>query len=1208
MILGTNINIWNFKEFIGALHKASVSVCRVSQKSPQSTLCSGWLITDELVIVPEYTVDRNSTDIKYECEFYYEGVTETIEAHLDPWTTHDQLSPAILQLSKKLPYRYVALEFTSIHEIVPLFILHYPGGVKELMISMGEVKNVEDKMFHHLADTEPGSSGAPIFSIRGHLIGMHEGSAQTEADIQVSANQGLTLHAMLDSLSLSPKWNEIASVHGLATAAASEPELADLDIVAEPEPADDNELLQQAAVNWHIDPEKLSVTQKKVLETYVINSDLPRWTLNSKDREKIIAEAGSVSVLRNARHQSDFGVSDAGQKAIDDILENPDHTVANINDEQLPYWLQASRWFGNIITDLPSPQVINKELQRRRIRNKLIQNTGTDFKGRKKELDDIAKWYQTKNPGPLIISGIGGIGKSALISKFAVGLPEDTLLYWLDFDRADLVPHDAVPILNSLIEQTTFQVAHFNSITVNPTTWKTDAETFGKAVSAIIQNNKPPLLVLDGFEIAQYSTRYNELWEVLQHIMNGLPALKVIVCGRAPVKALELKNKKADSMDLKGMRPTDAREWLKSHNITEPSIIEKVIEISRGIPLVLVLAAKLVEEKGDVMALPNTLPESMIEGYLYQRILDRVVNPSLVKIAQSILVVRRISPKMLNEVFKDQLPPEQTGQFVFQQLMQEMGLVNEKEKRSYDPITGPDELEELQIRPEVRKATLKLLGLQSKEKVAETDRRAMKWYEGLQSAEPKIHAEIVYHALRTDDLKTAASYWKPEIAKFLSEAVDEIPEDYKKARTWLQEKLSGTSPDLNLDAWELETYKKIRTIIETAPPRIIRGILSERLERTYSTSLFIYDAWMLEQEGMLKQAREKLALATVKDILVEFDRLVMGALFSIYDSQPDEAEEKLARAEKIANTLEKDEWGPRRLLVRSARIHIATDIGKELDLSKLSRELINTRRKSSDPDKIFLKPEDIMEPSLHRFYLRQTTPSSYKIMKIPSNPDELEGFILNINLTRGPHAKNNDYLIPGLEVIQKKDWYKDGLELKYLNEIQATEEVYLSFLAWKRWQLITTDLYLHDATMAIRYGTLKFDQTFLSILSTLAAFIHSPLIVGPELNIQTWILNAIQSIPGKSITLFPDDLACDRAVTLLEINSQLKDRGIEKLKKSIEIYQHDASKSSRNGLPFYELVDIQDPELKIVLLAILSPSPLEVLVRQVLGVSFKYKL
>lgn len=53
-----------------------------------------------------------------------------------------------------------------------VFTIHHPEG-KEKHISIGNVLRLEDKHFYHNLETRPGSSGAPILSKQGEVVGLH---------------------------------------------------------------------------------------------------------------------------------------------------------------------------------------------------------------------------------------------------------------------------------------------------------------------------------------------------------------------------------------------------------------------------------------------------------------------------------------------------------------------------------------------------------------------------------------------------------------------------------------------------------------------------------------------------------------------------------------------------------------------------------------------------------------------------------------------------------------------------------------------------------------------------------------------------------------------------------------------------------------------------------------------------------------------------
>ena len=113
------------------------------------------------------------------------------------------------------------------------------------------------------------------------------------------------------------------------------------------------------------------------------------------------------------------------------------------------------------------------------MRSRLLGIAGPDFRGRAEELGRLREWYKDQRAGPMVISGIGGVGKSALIARFATSLPANTLLLWLDFDRADLAPDDAVSVLGLLADQVTVQVEGFTAARWTLHHGRTGADRFG---------------------------------------------------------------------------------------------------------------------------------------------------------------------------------------------------------------------------------------------------------------------------------------------------------------------------------------------------------------------------------------------------------------------------------------------------------------------------------------------------------------------------------------------------------------------------------------------------------------------------------------------------------------------------------------------------------------------------------------------------------
>jgi hypothetical protein len=104
--------------------------------------------------------------------------------------------------------------------------------------------------------------------------------------------------------------------------------------------------------------------------------------------------------------------------------------------------------------------------------------------------------------------------------------------------------------------------------------------TISRAWRVRIKQALAPVLVLDGFEVAQYVQQHQEIWQVLDLILAQVPTLRVIVSGRAPVANLMLYGRPARTHHLKGMAREDAEAWLREHGIVDESVLAIVLDIS----------------------------------------------------------------------------------------------------------------------------------------------------------------------------------------------------------------------------------------------------------------------------------------------------------------------------------------------------------------------------------------------------------------------------------------------------------------------------------------------------------------------------------------------------------------------------------------------------------------------------------------------------
>jgi hypothetical protein len=93
-------------------------------------------------------------------------------------------------------YGYIPMSRASFAGRVfdPVFIIHHPNGeLKQVSLDDTELLNVEKVLLLYAADTEGGSSGAPVITRNGKLCGLHHAFRKDEGLINKHSNRAATL-------------------------------------------------------------------------------------------------------------------------------------------------------------------------------------------------------------------------------------------------------------------------------------------------------------------------------------------------------------------------------------------------------------------------------------------------------------------------------------------------------------------------------------------------------------------------------------------------------------------------------------------------------------------------------------------------------------------------------------------------------------------------------------------------------------------------------------------------------------------------------------------------------------------------------------------------------------------------------------------------------------------------------------------------------
>jgi hypothetical protein len=1082
MIIGAREQIFDGEAFAAGASRALRGVVRVSFGPREgNSFCTGWMLTPRLVIVPGYVATR-PTDVDPGASLpmrvqamkngrvaWQEEVTGEPE-WLGPGlvgASSPKGAIALLRLRTPRPNREIALSFETPEPGCFLSLLHFAGGRLAVCVSFGRLTAIGEPLLTYDADTLPGSGGAPVLDERWRLVAMHLIGNQ-------GGNQGLSRAALVEALQRSVAWPEIAKSHRIADVAAGRQQLQ-----AETEPSDPSEpkidrLLVRAALSASVNPRSLSADKAELLRPHVVNPSAKKWVLQPSVRQSVLRSVGSLEKLRK-RLPAKRGPKDASRRVVERILAGPPYDLASEDEESLSWWIQASRWFAGVAPSLPKPAEITRALERRRMRGRLEAIAGPGFRGRAGELSKLRKWFQSESPGPLSVTGIGGVGKSALVARFASELPADTLLLWLDFDRADLAPDDAVSVLAALGEQAAVQLEGFEAPVVTESGWPAAARELAGRLASHLASAPPSLLVLDSFEVAQFAQRHEELWPVLETVAKDIPALRLVVTGRAPVERLSLLGRPAKSMHLEGIEDDVARDWLREKGVTRPDILKRVVELADGIPLILRLALQLVQAGGRVEDLPDKLPPEIVAGFLYDRILDRVQNPALKEVAAAALVLRRLTADMVEPVLGGLVDfPAGDPAVWFAELGREMALVE-----------GTDVL---RLRPEVRSATLKLLEHDRSDLVRAVDERAERWYAQRDTNDPEMAAELVYHRLRLGNVASAAAAWRDGCGSHLQYAAEELA---PKARKWLRERLGTQNVEAtSLPVWEQEAAERIRSSRSRGLKRAVSKILDERAERSDDSPLVFQEAFELRADGGRDAALARLDEAGDASGPMGRDRTVLRALLAADAGDRQAADRYLAAVDGESFWADRQRGPIEALAVRAARVRLASDLDTELKLLQTlwDGEVV---QEASGAVRRFLSPMDVLLPHLVRqlsaegrieTVVRWTIPEDSAEMSLlaaqieakrretlPDEPQELRTW-------RQPPGTTSS---PGGRPDSVDSWEGPGV-------VMALE---LMELGWRRWSIAATTPFLADACRLAQSSAASGDPLATSVLGSLALFV-----------------------------------------------------------------------------------------------------------------------
>jgi hypothetical protein len=667
------------------------------------------------------------------------------------------------------------------------------------------------------------------------------------------------------------------------------------------------------------------------------------WILNGNVRRDALKRLGNQQTLRSTLEAYSPRSQDPLQKALDAYILQRPWALEGLSVDELQATLEVAIWLQDIVPGLPPRSELRRRLnsayQLQPLRE--LVESGLFF-GRDSENSYLQK-YLAAGPSsslyltpPLFVHAPAGAGKSVLVAKFILDCmkrnkPDRPLFVYFDLRRPGLIEEEPLTLLREAAKQLAIQMDPSNAA------WDDFKELFsewssGKSTDEEVSNRLPaisigerakflshfhqvlsadarPLLwVFDNFEEAtERGTKFlRRLWMLLNELQALYPKIRYIKIGRALPDALP-----AEPYPLKGLDPESAEDLLNSLGVTDPQRAQEIAEKVDRNPLLLRLAAKLVQR-------PDTDP-AVLEGHkermqasLYWELIARIPNPQVRKLARLSFVPRELTPDILRNVVASPAGidlGEADAARLFTELRGELLLAT----FGQDALRHP---------PDLRMTMLAFARRTSPERVRAIHQLAETFYRR-QMNEP-ARVEELYHQLSLGEMPPTSK----KALRALRSSIDDLP---SASQIYLAEKLDlKLAPSVRkqaaFDEWVQSAEAAARKELRQNRPKRALAALVQRADRGDSPVLCLLEARAQAQLGDLASARKIVQQALNSGATVqtpmEADLLICLAEFEVKEADLESARRLMRRAYSIAQAIDDDErlieCGVRRLQLREA--------------------------------------------------------------------------------------------------------------------------------------------------------------------------------------------------------------------------------------------------------------------------------------------------
>ncbi len=198
--------------FIEVCLEKSRSVVRVLLENQSSG--SGFLIDNNLLITNNHVLPTREEAKEATIQFNYQRLASGVDAPISEFrlapdevfvtSEEDDWTIVKMQGDANAEWGTIKLLRANIEKESRAIIIQHPGGSqKQIALYHNVVVFVDEKRVQYLTDTEPGSSGSPVFDNKWNVVALHHsGGRLREPGSKQSyyRNEGIHINAVIDGL------------------------------------------------------------------------------------------------------------------------------------------------------------------------------------------------------------------------------------------------------------------------------------------------------------------------------------------------------------------------------------------------------------------------------------------------------------------------------------------------------------------------------------------------------------------------------------------------------------------------------------------------------------------------------------------------------------------------------------------------------------------------------------------------------------------------------------------------------------------------------------------------------------------------------------------------------------------------------------------------------------------------------------------------